>query len=106
MNFDNLHQILRSLYEQMMPLCGDMAGVAKGIAGLGALFYVAYRCLAVAGESRTDRRVPHAPPLCDRLVHHVLSDGGTGYDKQHHVARRTGYGKDAGGGNAGHEPIP
>ena len=43
MNFDNLHQILRSLYEQMMPLCGDMAGVAKGIAGLGSLFYVAYR---------------------------------------------------------------
>ena len=41
MKFDNLHQILRSLYEQMMPLCGDMAGVAKGIAGLGALFYVA-----------------------------------------------------------------
>jgi conjugative transposon TraJ protein len=43
MDFDNLHLILRSLYEQMMPLCGDMAGVAKGIAGLGALFYVAYR---------------------------------------------------------------
>ena len=43
MEFDNLHQILRSLYEQMMPLCEDMAGVAKGIAGLGALFYVAYR---------------------------------------------------------------
>ena len=43
MEFDNLHQILRSLYEQMMPLCEDMAGMAKGIAGLGALFYVAYR---------------------------------------------------------------
>ena len=43
MNFDNLHEILRSLYEEMMPLCADMAGVAKGIAGLGALFYVAYR---------------------------------------------------------------
>ena len=43
MEFDNLHQILRSLYEQMMPLCADIAGVAKGIAGLGALFYVAYR---------------------------------------------------------------
>ena len=43
MDFDNLHQILRSLYEQMMPLCEDMAGVAKGIAGLGALFYIAYR---------------------------------------------------------------
>ncbi len=42
-NFDNLHQILRNLYVDMLPLCGDMAGVAKGIAGLGALFYVAYR---------------------------------------------------------------
>ena len=43
MEFDNLHQILRSLYDGMMPLCGDMADVARGIAGLGALFYVACR---------------------------------------------------------------
>ena len=43
MEFDNLHQILRSLYDEMMPLCGDMADVARGIAGLGALFYVACR---------------------------------------------------------------
>lgn len=43
MEFENLHQILRSLYEEMMPLCSEMAGVAKGIAALGALFYVAYR---------------------------------------------------------------
>lgn len=42
-DFDNLHQILRNLYTEMMPLCADMVGVAKGIAGLGALFYVAYR---------------------------------------------------------------
>jgi conjugative transposon TraJ protein len=41
--FDTLHQILRSLYVDMMPLCSNMAGVAKGIAGLGALFYVASR---------------------------------------------------------------
>jgi conjugative transposon TraJ protein len=41
--FENLHQILRDLYTEMMPLCSDMAGVAKGIAGLGALFYVASR---------------------------------------------------------------
>lgn len=41
--FDNLHAILRSLYTEMMPLCSNMAGVAKGIAGLGALFYVAVR---------------------------------------------------------------
>jgi conjugative transposon TraJ protein len=43
MNFENLHRILRNLYIEMMPLCADMAGVAKGLAGLGALFYVAHR---------------------------------------------------------------
>ena len=43
MEFDNLHQVLRNLYEDMIPLCSDMIGVAKGLAGLGALFYVAYR---------------------------------------------------------------
>ncbi|MFR3215903.1 MAG: conjugative transposon protein TraJ [Dysgonomonas mossii] len=42
-DFDNLHQLLRNLHQDMMPLCGDMVGVAKGIAGLGALFYVASR---------------------------------------------------------------
>lgn len=42
-DFANLHAILESLYEQMMPLCEDMLDVAKGIAGLGALFYVAVR---------------------------------------------------------------
>ena len=42
-DFENLHQVLRSLYQEMLPLCGEMIGVAKGIAGLGALFYVAYR---------------------------------------------------------------
>lgn len=42
-DFNNLHQLLRNLYTEMMPLCADMIGVAKGIAGLGALFYVAYR---------------------------------------------------------------
>lgn len=43
MEFDNIHQILRALYDDMMPLCGDLIGVAKGIAGIGALLYVASR---------------------------------------------------------------
>jgi conjugative transposon TraJ protein len=43
MKWDNLHQLLRSLYDEMIPLSADMAVVAKGIAGLGALFYVAYK---------------------------------------------------------------
>ena len=37
-DFSNLHTILESLYNEMMPLCGDMLDVAKGLAGLGALF--------------------------------------------------------------------
>ncbi|CAD0002287.1 conjugative transposon protein TraJ [Flavobacterium salmonis] len=43
MEFNNLHQVLRSLYDEMLPLSADMAAVAKGVAGLGALFYVALK---------------------------------------------------------------
>ncbi|MBS7320724.1 MAG: conjugative transposon protein TraJ [Myroides sp.] len=43
MEFQNLHEVLRSLYDEMMPLSADMAAVAKGVAGLGALFYVAIK---------------------------------------------------------------
>lgn len=42
-NFSSLHEILRDLYVEMMPLCENMASVAKGIAGLGALIYVAVK---------------------------------------------------------------
>lgn len=43
MEFENLHKVLRSLYDEMLPMSADMAAVAKGIAGLGALFYVALK---------------------------------------------------------------
>lgn len=43
MEFNNLHEVLRSLYDEMLPLSADMAAVAKGVAGLGALFYVAIK---------------------------------------------------------------
>ena len=43
MEFNNLHQVLRSLYDEMLPLSADMAAVAKGLAGLGALFFVALK---------------------------------------------------------------
>lgn len=42
-DFSNLHTILETLYDEMLPLCEDMMDVGKGIAGLGALFYVAVR---------------------------------------------------------------
>jgi len=40
---DNIHTILRQLYDDMMPLCSQMTGVARAVAGFGALFYIAYR---------------------------------------------------------------
>lgn len=46
MDFSSLHELLRSTYEEMMPLCSNMTGIAKGIAGLGALFYIAIRVWA------------------------------------------------------------
>lgn len=51
MEFDNLHQVLRSLYDEMLPLSAEMAGVAKGLAGLGALFYVALRVWQALGSA-------------------------------------------------------
>ncbi len=41
--FTNLHEMLRALYDEMLPLSAEMAAVAKGLAGLGALFYVALK---------------------------------------------------------------
>ena len=40
---DNLHRILRLLYEEMLVLCQPMTSVASSIAGIGALLYIAYR---------------------------------------------------------------
>ena len=36
--FGNLHEVLRSLYDEMMPLCSDITGVATGVAA-GSLFF-------------------------------------------------------------------
>lgn len=66
-DFENLHQILHTLYQEMMPLCSNLTGVAKGIAGLGALFYVAakvWQALAVPNLSTCTALRPFAVGLC------------------------------------------
>ena len=79
--FDNLHQILRSLYTDMMPLCGNMAGVAKGIAGLGALFYVAAKVWQSLASAEPIDVLPFAPvPFVYWFLYYVLSHFCTGYD--------------------------
>src|SRR5688572_3798175 len=39
----SLHSVLDQLYEDMLPLCEQFIAVARGIAGFGALLYIAYR---------------------------------------------------------------
>lgn len=40
---EKLHDVLEKLYEDMIPLCAQLIGVAKAIAGFGATFYIGYR---------------------------------------------------------------
>ena len=77
-DWTNLHELLRSLYDEMMPLCEDMASVAKGVAGLGALVLRGLPGMAVPFKGRRDRRVPPLPTLCAGPLHHVLSYYGAG----------------------------
>ena len=70
-DWTNLHELLRSLYDEMMPLCEDMASVAKGVAGLGALFYVAYRVWQSLARAEPIDVFPLLRPSCWAL-HHVF----------------------------------
>lgn len=38
-----LHSVLDGLYEEMMPLCSQLIGVGRGIAGFAATWYIAFR---------------------------------------------------------------
>lgn len=38
-----LHQILEQLYDEMLPLCNNLLVVGQGIAGFGAVWYIAFR---------------------------------------------------------------
>ncbi len=95
-NFDNLHQILQNLYTDMMPLCSQMTGVAKGLAGLGALFYVAYRVWQSLARAEPVDVFP-SPSVRARVMYHVFPDHRAGYAEQCHVAHRERDTLDTGG---------
>ncbi|GEP98565.1 conjugative transposon protein TraJ [Chitinophaga cymbidii] len=42
-DIQKLHDILDRIYDDMIPLCGRLTTVARGIAGFGAIFYIAAR---------------------------------------------------------------
>ena len=41
-----LHSVFDGLYDQMMPLCAQLIGVGRGLAGFAATFYIAFRVWA------------------------------------------------------------
>lgn len=49
-----LHGVLEKLYDEMMPLCGQLMGVGQGIAGFAALWYI---------SSRVWRHLANAEPI-------------------------------------------
>lgn len=51
---NSLHSILDRLYQEMMPLCSQLIGVARGIGGLAALLYI---------SSRIWKHIAHAEPV-------------------------------------------
>lgn len=50
----SMHSVLENLYDEMMPLCSNLIGVAQGIAGFAALWYIA---------SRVWRHLANAEPI-------------------------------------------
>lgn len=53
-DMNSLHSVLDHLYDEMMPLCSNLLGVGQGIAGFGAIWYIA---------SRVWRHIASAEPI-------------------------------------------
>src|SRR5690606_20217110 len=53
-NIKGLHGVLDQLYDEMIPLCDQLIGVGRGIAGFAAMWYIA---------ARVWRHLSHAEPI-------------------------------------------
>lgn len=51
---NSLHTVLGQLYEEMMPMCSNLIAVGQGIAGFGAIWYIA---------ARVWRQIANAEPI-------------------------------------------
>ena len=65
---ENLHLILRVLYDDMMALCAPLTTVASAIAGIGALLYIAYRVWqSLAQAEPLDTITPRSDRKCSSV---------------------------------------
>ena len=53
-DINSLHHVLDRLYDEMMPMCSQLIGVGRGIAGFAAMWYIA---------ARVWRHLSHAEPI-------------------------------------------
>lgn len=53
-DMNGMHGVLEQLYDEMMPLCGQLIGVGQGLAGFAAMWYIA---------SRVWRHLANAEPI-------------------------------------------
>lgn len=53
-NIKGLHNVLDQLYDEMIPLCSQLMGVGRGIAGFAAMWYIA---------ARVWQHLSHAEPI-------------------------------------------
>ena len=60
---ENIHTILRVLYDDMMVLCYPMAKVATAIAGIGALIYIDYRIWTAMARAESIDLFPLLRPV-------------------------------------------
>jgi len=58
-----MHSTLEALYEQMMPLCAGMCGVARALAGLGALIYISLRIWRTLADGERIELLPLLRPF-------------------------------------------
>ena len=78
MDFASLHELLHSTYDEMMPLCAQMTGIAKGIAGLGALFYIALRVWASIARAEAIDVFPLLRPFVLGFCRSLARSAGNG----------------------------
>ena len=105
-DFENLHQILRNLYMEMMPLCSNMTEIAKGIAGLGALFYVASRVWQALSRAEPIDVYPMLRPFAVGLCILFFPTFGSGDNEYGAVASGKRNTPDARITDLRHEPVP
>lgn len=94
-DFANLHTILGTLYEDMLPLCKDMMDVGKGLAGLGALFYVAVRIWQSMARAEPIDVYPLLRPFAIGICILLFSHTGTWHAEHRAQSYCAGYAQDA-----------